>query len=333
MGDYLHECLALHRAVSEIRFERAQPLDRVEQHVRAALDRSAGKLTYEVLQTILNRDVWKPDMFGFWPPIEDLKAEFGAGWELRRLPKQEAKVIPKLLTVFRQIEPVSVVLRFARPRDYGIVSAPVEKILGIGPGRRQDDRYRQYVCSLRELRDRRGFKTAAEVDMALWTLQVGVLDSGLLKRHADYDGQARAIEQGFGADIGLRQLRARNLIKPLFDELSKLQLAEALLPTDLGIAGQIAGIEFEYWVRRWLDQDRVRRWPDQGGEWEGLYTIIRASRDRCGGMHDRLQDAREIRNDAVHDPDRLTPCRVQRLIKTARSARASYHAQWLSHGR
>ena len=110
----------------------------------------------------------------------------------------------------------------------------------------------RYTHSLRELRDSRGFETAAQVDMALWALQVGILDGGPLRRDAKHAKQARAIEAAFDDDIGLRQLRTRNLIKPLFDDLSDLQRAEALLPTDFEIAGKLAGIEFEYWIRRWL---------------------------------------------------------------------------------
>ena len=234
-------------------------------------------------------------------------------------------MIRKLLEVYRQIEPVSVVLRFVQPKDYGIVSAPVEKMLGIGPDRRQSDRYLRYTHSLRELRDSRGFETAAQVDMALWALQVGILDGGPLRRDAKHAEQARAIETAFKDDIGLRQLRTRNLIKPLFDDFSDLQRAEALLPTDFGIAGKLAGIEFEYWIRRWLgtgaDQDQRI----------SLYDVIRAARHRLSGLsYEELDSARKTRNDAIHDPERLTSRRVQKLIEAANKVKKCYRAQWSS---
>ena len=322
-SDYLHTCLSLHRTVTELRFKAAQPLDRVERDVQAVF---AGKLTYEVNQTILNRDLWNPDMFGYWPPDDELKREFGAGWDLSGLPDGEDKVIRELLKVYRQIEPVSVVLRFVLPKHYGIVSSPVEKILGIGPQRRQNDRYQKYVDSLRELRDCRGFQTATEVDMALWALQVGVLD-GFLKRHGEHGGQAAAIEQAFNEDVRLRQLRARNLIKPLFDELFNTQLAEALLPTDKKIAAQLAGIEFEQLIRRRSERNSVRRTSQRKpccaccGAIDvdvSLSKLLRNERSQFGATHQDLDCARVIRNIAIHDPSKLTRECVQKLINVAK---------------
>ncbi len=320
--NYLQSCLRLHRPVTELRFKRAQPLDQIADDVKEVF---SGWLTCEVNQTILNRNLWNPDMFGFWPPVDELKRDLGQGLDLRQLPDGEEVVIRKLLEVYRQIEPVSVVLRFVQPKDYGIVSAPVEKMLGIGPDRRQSDRYLRYTHSLRELRDSRGFETAAQVDMALWALQVGILDGGPLRRDAKHAEQARAMEAAFDDDIGLRQLRTRNLIKPLFVEFSELRLAEALLPTDFKIAGKLAGIEFEYWIRRWLGTGAYRDDKDS------LYGIIRAGCYRQNrSLYEELDSARKTRNDAIHDPERLTSLRVQKLIEAAKKARERYRAQRFS---
>ena len=219
------------------------------------------------------------------------------------------------------------VLRFVLPKHYGIVSPPVEKILGIGPKRRQNDRYRQYVDSLRKLRCCRKFQTAAEVDMALWALQVGVLDGGLLKRHGEHGGKAAEIDRAFKKDVRLRQLRARNLIKPLFGELSKLQLAEALLPTDKEIAAQLAGIEFEQLIRRRSERNSVRhtsqREPccaccDVIEVDVDLSKLLRNKHSQFGATHRDLDCARVIRNVAIHDPSKLTRECVQKLINVAK---------------
>lgn len=320
--NYLQSCLLLHRIVTELRFKRAQPLDRIADDVREVF---SGWLTCEVNQTILNRNLWNPDMFGFWPPVDELKRDLGEGLDLRQLPDGEDEVIRKLLEVYRQIEPVSVVLRFVQPKDYGIVSAPVEKMLGIAPDQRQSDRYLRYTHSLRELRDGRGFDTAAQVDMALWALQVGILDGGPLKRDAKHAAQARAIEAAFDDDIGLQQLRTRNLIKPLFDEFSELRLAEALLPTDFEIAGKLAGIEFECWIRRWLGKGAYR------DDKNSLHDVIRTGCYRQNrSSYEELDSVRKTRNDAIHDPERLTSRRVQKLIAAAKKAKECYRAQWSS---
>ena len=95
--DYLHTCLSLHRTVTELRFKAAQPLECVEREVQAVF---VGRLTYKVHQTILNRDLWNPDMFGYWSPDDELKCAFGTGWDLSGLPDGEDKVIRNLLKVY-----------------------------------------------------------------------------------------------------------------------------------------------------------------------------------------------------------------------------------------
>ena len=49
------------------------------------------------------------------------------------LREREEHIVDQLLGIFRHIEPVSVVMRFIKPDDYGILSYPVEKILEVSP--------------------------------------------------------------------------------------------------------------------------------------------------------------------------------------------------------
>ena len=108
--------------------------------------------------------------------------------------------------------------------------------------------------SLQELRDTRRFKGIDDVEMAIWALQVGVLGDGLLVKDA-----AMPLAKACKRYSALRQMQARNLTVQLFSERSKIELAEALLGTDVPqarqIAGQIAGIEFEQLVGRWASID------------------------------------------------------------------------------
>ena len=93
-------------------------------------------------------------------------------------------------------------------------------------------------------------KGIADVEMAIWALQVGVLGDGLLEKDA-----AMPLAKAYKRYSALRQMQARNLTVQLFSERSKIELAEALLGTDVPQARQIAGIEFEQLVGQWASID------------------------------------------------------------------------------
>lgn len=246
-SDYLYVCHSLHAELTKIRYDRVQDLNRIED--ATARVRSSRQLTYDDIEKIRDSAIWNADVFGYWPPRAAIASSLeSTKWDFWNLPKREDEAIASLFQVFRQIEPVSVILRFVVPEHYGILSPPVEKVLGLGAFRRHPDRYRTYVDNLREIKTDRGFETAADVDMALWVLQVGVLDD-LLRTCLPSD-QCEALREGFKRDSKLREIRVGNLTRQLFTEMSRLELAEALLATNVELAGQIAGIEFERYVRR-----------------------------------------------------------------------------------
>lgn len=136
--------------------------------------RLSSNLTYKNVRTIVDAGLWSGRGFWQWPnaeefndrleqhPVGDLSAELRA---------REEHVVDQLLGIFRHIEPVSVVLRFVRPDDYGILSYPVEKILEASRSPHPRQKYLQYVEDLRLVQKERGFERVADVDMALWTLQ------------------------------------------------------------------------------------------------------------------------------------------------------------------
>ena len=328
--DYLRRCGELHIRVTKARYGKIWDLKSIED---AAKDiRSRGQLTYDDIEMIRAENVWNANVFGYWPPQSEVEPDlkslnFGIG----SLRKKEKTVISSLLRVFRQIQPVSVILRFIAPEHFGILSPPVEKVLGLGPLRNHTDRYRAYLRSLRKIKNDRGFNTVADVDMALWVLQVGVLDKYLLKEgcsevdHEDMkDGfskkEHKVLLNGFCKDSKLREVRVANLTEQLFNDMSPEQLAEALLPTNHILAGQIAGIEFEQHVRKLTyakSQDSLGTLVKNE-----LPAVIR----RCysdGRQSEEIveecQEAREIRNQAIHldpAPDREAVRRLIDAMKT-----------------
>lgn len=213
-------------------------------------------------------------------------------------------------------------MRFIAPQEYGIISPPVEKVLGINSfGSHSEnhrtslrnphlEKYRTYLNDLRNLKEVKGFSRAADVDMALWVLQMGVLEERL-KGDENYD----ALREGFWQDAELRKIQVRNLTGRLFDEsvMSRLELAEALVATDVRAAGQIAGIEFE---RSMIWLARVK--PDDNNL-SGMVEVIQGRSDLDEEFKISCKEAVKTRNKAMHPPQTLTKQAVERLIGVVRA--------------
>lgn len=169
---YLGECLNRQREVAKALFNQDQDLRKTEE---LATDiRLSSNLTYENVRKITDTGLWSGRGFWQWPNAEEFNdrvEQHPVGDLSTELREREEHVVDQLLVIFRHIEPVSVVMRFVRPDDYGILSYPVEKILEVSPSPQPRRKYLQYVEDLRLVQKGRGFDRAADVDMALWTLQ------------------------------------------------------------------------------------------------------------------------------------------------------------------
>ena len=327
--DYLHRCRELHERLTQIRYGRTQHLYKIEDATTSV--RSRRRLTYDDIEKIRDSEIWDAKVFGYWPPRAEVESIIeSTEWDFWNLPKRETKAITDLFQVFRQIEPVSVVLRFLVPEHYGIISPPVEKVLWLGSFRRHPEKYQAYLANLRELRDEKGFETAADVDMALWVLQVGVRDN-LLENHLP-KGHCSALERDFKRDSKLRQIRAGNITRQLFSEMSRPELAEALLATNIELAGQIAGIEFERSVRR-----LTRANSD-----DDLRSLVKCSLPDL--IHKHYQGERSVtevivncreavktRNHAVHSEGAPSRERTERLINAMNMVRGIERVRYLPH--
>lgn len=303
--DYLQKCCDLHNELREISFGRRQDLGDIERAV--AHVRSSRQLTYDDIEKIRDSRVWDADLFGYWPSRAEIESILDpAKWDFWNLPKREDQAIAALIDVFRQIEPASVVLRFIVPDHYGILSPPVETILGLGPYPSHQDRYKAYLQNLRALQHDRGLASAATADMALWVLQMGVVD-GLLRGHPDYE----LLQEAYKNDARLRAIQVGNLTARLFRDLSRADLAEALLATNAELAGQIAAIEFERSIK-----DLAAAHPDDSlpKVVERLRSDLRLNMEAAV----RWTQAVVTRNRAIHPGTAPTAREVRELIKAMR---------------
>ena len=302
--DYLHDCLALFPEVTRHRYGKVQRPDEVERRVAGML--KDGRDLWEIIRDIHDNDAFDAEMmFGFLPDQIEAKLK-KTTWHSQWKTLPEEQLVRQLHGVFRQIEPVAVVLRFIDPNRYGIFSSPVATILGVRPRRRPTAAYEAYLKSLCEVRDERGFDRTADVDMALWALQVGVVESHLPEE------QRRGLKESYERDLPLRQIATRNLTSQLLSENTKLTVAEYLLgqKEEIALAGQIAGIEFEQVVGKHV------RSVGSARQDENLYSLI--NRVEPPDLRPDLHRARNIRNDAIHEPAKVTKEDVEFLIEMAR---------------
>ena len=299
--DYLHRCLELFGQTTLLRYGKRQCLGKVERRVADMLEQQCE--LWEIIHAIYNSCYFDASVFGFLP--RQIEAELKqATWYKQWRTLSKTELVERLLSVFRQIEPVSVVMRFIHPQCCGIISSPVTAMLGLRPRRKPKATYEAYLKSLRKVRQERGFERVADVDMALWVLRVGVLDGLLPAEHRD------ALQASYRADIQLRQLATSNLTTQLFSENSKLDVAESLLRTNVELAGQIAGIEFEQLVgKRVRAAGYIRNDPT-------LQKLIDRIEPAC--LRPCLHRARKIRNNAIHTPNTVTKDNVEFLIAMAR---------------
>ena len=299
--DYLYRCLQLHPKLTKIRYGREQDLTEIESSVAHVT--STHRLTYQEIERIRDSDKWNiAGDFGYWPAREECERALDARpWDLGPTAYARQDAIERLYTLFRQIEPVSVILRFVAPAHYGILSPPVENLLGLASFRSHTQSYLHYLGDLDRIGRDREFERVADVDMALWVLVVGVQDKRLENRipHAEFDDLGRR----FRRDAGLQQIRVKNLTRQLFVELTRPELAEALLTTDVRLAAQIAGVEFESSVRRLVPADSSLR----------LAELTRIARSKGYKVAD-WNDAIAIRNKAMH-PSKIRKKEVLRLIE------------------
>lgn len=297
-SDYLHTCAALHSTLIERLSGRAERLDAVERAVAGV--RSSRKLTHAALKAIIDSpDFSGAQKFWTWPTAEEMQAGLGdQELDLWNLPKNERPLLKKLRAVFKTFDAVSVVLRFVVPEHYGILSTPVEHVLGIQPAAESIDRYLNYVRDLRAIRDKRGFKTAAQVDQALWTLQLGVY-GGRLENVDD-------IKTAHQRDPFLRSIRVKNLADALFGSMPPLDLAEALSFERLEIASPLLALEFERAVREYVGKASAA---------DDLKAIIDSHAP--AHLNGPWQRGRTLRNRAVHGKA-LDHKEAEDLIRTTR---------------
>jgi hypothetical protein len=237
------------------------------------------------------------------------------------------KAIEILYEKIKHIEIVSIVLRFLRPQEFGIISPPVEHLLNLSPAENHIEHYMGYLDILNGFVGREpDLDRVADVDMALWA-------AAHLSTQRDY----AALTEDMNTDPYFQEVRLRNLTEGLGrhwvrDDGNRLLLARVLLKRDYLIAAGIGARVFESLVFTIAENLKVDADPRRGQSKAGA-LVEKLERDKqqqlrkLGLEPDNLTVLWERRNDAVHPDRQITAAQavdfVQKVNKLWGSAKAN----------
>jgi hypothetical protein len=270
-----------------------------------------------VIDTLERSTFW--DYPKWWPRLsEELR---GATIEIPENLSKEAsrtEVITSLHDRIKNIECVSIILRFLRPEWFGIISFPVTNLISLRRARHATDYYRRYLASLQKLR--RHYAVAslgrvADIDMALWSAALFSQDPDL---GPEFEAIKKATEEMW-QDEKFQELRIRNLLSGLqLKEEGSMYLvfARALLEHDYRLASVITAKVYES-----LISEIGQTWglPPADGKERQTRSLVadiegRGIPTRIGIGRGKLLEWLRLRNRAVHEtPEPLTRSEAQRF--------------------
>jgi len=173
---------------------------------------------------------------------------------LTKLKPQDEEVISKLFDLLKNIEIASCILRSIDPQNYGIMSPPVENLLNV-KGKRQIEKYLNYLQNLEELKKEYKFVRIADVDMALWAL-ANILNYPELRAYPKY----QKIYEDYRKRTNLiKKIMAINSLSQIWQEKGYVFIAELFLGIDHEIAGIIAGREIERFVHNQCEKHGIEK--------------------------------------------------------------------------
>ncbi|RMH37297.1 MAG: hypothetical protein D6690_02720 [Nitrospirae bacterium] len=297
LPDLLRYCLEEFPQTAQNRHHRVPDFASIETAGASLHD--VYPLTFELLHRLFQacRDAnwWFED---YWDP-PGRQGALAVSFAIQDFDDEtERQGIQELLAELKHIELVSIVLRFARPDRYGILSPPVQRVLHIAWGSNAVETYLNYLANLREIQRAAGFRTAAEADMALWVLHA--------KRFGGEPCPPR-LREFYDMNPFLLRLRARNLLTPLA-RLPKSVFAKALYEVRSDIAAIVVCHTFESLVRKFAEQRGVHA--------NELREVIDALRRLLPSSEcNRWHALRKIRNELFHNNIYPTDSQINEFIQ------------------
>lgn len=239
---WIEKCRVLFQVAARKYVGRSQDLAQVEEELEQG--RHLWKVGRRELEIIESSDAWGyPD---WWPRLSSqIETPILLPEDIHSA-KGRRTAVESLHKAIKNIEIVSVVLRFMCPDGFGIMSPPVTSFLCLFPSPNEVQQYLYYLRVLDEFRRHyasEALKRVADIDMALWAAA-----------HLSYDPQYAPIGDEIRKDEHVQETRISNLANGLGlfwhrTSLQRIVLARTMLPYDYGLAGLIAARIFESVIR------------------------------------------------------------------------------------
>lgn len=233
---WLERFHALFKVATERRAGRAQDLSRVEEELRHGRhDWEVGQRELEIIET---SDGW--DYPKWWPRISShIERPITLPTHIYSA-QGKRKAIEDLHDVLKNIEIVSVVLRFMCPEAFGIISPPVTSFLCLFPSPSPVNYYLHYLKVLKGFVEHYAvFDRVADIDMALWSAA-----------HLSLDSAYAALTEEMRLDQYLQEIRLANVVDELGrfwqrSETQRVVFARMLIEYDHVLGSVIASRVYE----------------------------------------------------------------------------------------
>ncbi|MCG3184064.1 MAG: hypothetical protein ICCCNLDF_02176 [Planctomycetes bacterium] len=174
------------------------PYEQIEQQVALALERSGGRITAPVLKPIKKHfEQYMPLPAKSNDPVY-LKLEKAPGDPRGVTPDTELELVTHLYRTLKQDFTVSLLMRFANPANFCVISQPIRKAARWMGARteqkRADLEYVELMRALRGLRDQLGIQRVADLDRGLYSFYYRCL-VGDGRRCTNFEALARSRQQ------------------------------------------------------------------------------------------------------------------------------------------
>lgn len=226
---------------------------------------------------------------------------------LAPLSDRPLELVRRLIDLFRSTGTASIILRFAHPSRFGIISSPVLNLLQIYRANNAD-LYLAYCEELEHWRAHFAMSGVAATEMALWSFYQ------LTEGGARGKGGEKALKD-FESDVWIQRRRLSHVLHPFIKRYGQLELARLLSDEDPNLAGKIAAEEYERLLRA-ANAHYYPKLPLSKKDWAwALIERLAADGVIEPGQRTGLQEVWQIRNRAVHDATaKPTSAEVEKML-------------------
>jgi hypothetical protein len=297
---WMQEFHSLYPVATERYTGRSQKLSQVEDLVNHT--RRGWEVNRRVLEIIEDPDSgW--DYPKWWPR---LSAQLEQPIPLpTHIYSQQGKraAVKSLHEAIKNIEIVSVILRFMCPDVFGIFSPPVASFLHVSPLPSPIETYLMYLNVLKSFVEHyKVLKRVADIDMAMWSAA-----------HLVHDPAYASLKEEMYGDEFFHDIRLRNLVKGLEGfwrrtGMQRLIFARVFLERDYVLAAVIVARVYEPVLREMMEYYGLLKSVSQKIDLASVQQLERRSEiESLGFRQGELAALWKLRNKAVHGDLDFTP--------------------------